>query len=147
MMTPDGRPVYVKFLQPDMITTRSGTNILKICFRDIAAHFCIDLGDDISTWTWAKKYKIIMIYDIPGKDLQKETLFEKKYSYMMEVFQIERVTFDYTRHVYQPKFVKISPDSEEYADLFKMTGHVMDPNKQLKDYGLKNGSKVIFVPS
>lgn len=147
VLTPEGKPVYVKFLQPDVITTRSGTNILRVCFRDIATHFCVDLTDDIATWPWAKKYKIIMVYDITGKDLQKETLFEKKYSYMMEVFQIDRITFDYINHIYQPRFTRILPASDEYREMVELTGISMDPNKQLKDYGLKNGSKLIFVVS
>lgn len=146
IMTHDGKPVYVMFLTQGVITARSGTNILKKCFRDINEHFkTVAWSDDISEWRWGIDYKIIMVYDITNKDIYQETMFEKKYSHLMEVFSINRLTFNYMQHVYQPKFTLISTSSKEYSDLMLLTGQILDPKKQFADYNIKSGAKLMAV--
>lgn len=146
LLTPDGREVYVKFIPPEIkLTTRSGTNVLRKCFRGIADHFGVKLDDDIEKWQWGKKYKIILVYDIPERASHQETTFEKKFSNMMEVFPIQSLTFNIMHHVYQPKFTLLKGTDQEYIDLLKLTGQEIDPNKKLSEYGIKPGSKFIVV--
>ena len=144
LLTADNRPVYVKFIPKDEITARSGASILKVQFKEIAQYFGIVLSDSIAEWTWAKDYKIIMVYNLESKDLYQETMFEKNFSHLMEIFPIKRLTFNIIKHRHQPKFTLLTQRDPEYKDIIRINGAELDNAKTLRDQGIKNNSK-LFV--
>lgn len=70
-----------------------------------------------------------------------------KYDYPVQYFSIQQTVFNVTKHIDQPIFYLLDPikDRKEILDILSLNGLVLERDKPLSEYNIKEGTKMLLI--
>lgn len=154
-----GKAVYVVFLSPtDETVIRNNQTDLKSMLTtqimDIAEHYNEhhsgnplpglsheDFDDPQVLQALAKKIEVVIVYN--GETGGKQ-IVPKFHPVFFQLFSVQKLSFNITRHADQPKFELIS-DRDEIREIYAISGRTLEPDHTLSSYNLRNGVSLIYV--
>ena len=155
-----GQYMYVYFLQKDDETpvSRKRSAGAKRPFKALVAellkstvkHYNELTGEDLDvpstedvsrTQAFLDKIEVIVVYN----NQQNESLV--KLDVPAQFFSVQQLVFNVTKHMDQPSFYLLDPnmDRKEIVDVLSLNGLVLDKDKTLREFNIKDGSKLILL--
>ena len=157
-----GQYMYVYFLQKDDETpvSRKRSAGAKGPFKALVTellkttvdHYNKLTGDNIeipsvtderghSTQIFLDKIELVVVYN----NQQNESLV--KLDVPAQFFSVQQLVFNVTKHMDQPSFYLLDPnkDRAEIVDVLSLNGLILDKDKPLRDFNIKDGAKLILL--
>lgn len=93
------------------------------------------------TQKFLEHIEIIILYNNEHND----TLV--KIDVPVQCFSIQRMVFNITKHMDQPSFYLLDPnkDRDEILDVLSLNGLVLDKDKPMSEFNVKDGTKLILI--
>ncbi len=157
-----GQYMYVYFLQKDDDTpvTRKRSAGAKGPFKTLVTdlmtatvkHYNTLTGEAIevpslsdergqNTQIFLDKIEIVVVYNNQQNDAPV------KMDVPAQFFSVQQLVFNITKHMDQPSFYLLDPnkDRAEILDVLSLNGLVLEKDKPLKDFNIKEGAKLILL--
>jgi hypothetical protein len=161
-----GQYMYVYFLDIDnqaLVKKRSGSgkslpqDIINIT-NDTVATYNSRTGSSLvqanvldpksaDHQTFMNKVEVIIVFN--NKNNETILKLEGSQSLPVQIFSAQQLVFNITRHADQPSFFLLDPkdisDRAEILDVLSLNGLVLEGDKTLGDYNIRDGAKLILV--
>lgn len=159
-----GKAMYVVFLSPtdDTVIRRNQTDLksmLSVQMMDIAEHynanhdgdplpmlshedFDVEQNPDLAVLhELEKRIELVIVYN--GETGSKQ-IVPKFHPIFFQLFSVQSLSFNITRHVEQPKYELIS-NRDEIREIYAINGRTLESDQTLASYNLRDGVSLIYV--
>ena len=99
------------------------------------------VNEDKGIAQFQENIELILIYN----NQNNEALV--KYELPVQYFSIQQTVFNVTKHIDQPIFYLLDPikDRKEILDILSLNGLVLERDKPLSEYNIKEGTKMLLI--
>ncbi len=123
-------------------------DLIKVALEDynkkMGAALAMPALEDIhhpDTQKFLEKIEIVILYNNEHNDSLV------KIDVPVQCFSIQQMVFNITKHMDQPSFYLLDPnkDRDEILDVLSLNGLVLDKDKPMSEFNVKEGTKLILI--
>jgi DNA-directed RNA polymerase subunit H (RpoH/RPB5) len=136
-----GAKTPFKTLVNELIKTALDDYNSKVPKGDALAPPVLDDERNPDTQKFVEKIEMIIVYNNQYNDNLV------KLDVPVQFFSVQQMVFNITKHMDQPSFYLLDPnkDRDEILDVLSLNGLVLDKDKPMSEFNVKDGTKLILI--